>query len=309
MGRAEAKLRALQRQEAEEREAWRRAEQFYENYCADFLTEWNEADHPREPGGTPIGGRFAKANGGGGASAETHDRPAGPGSSDGKELPQPTPRMLELAGLWHQTKNALDQVRREMQVLPKWIASDRAQLARGGRYSYIHQQNLIKNQRALEEAKALAPQLAQQLDDLKQLYGALGYDEVPYSTFTPGESIVAGVGIEAVGRAMARGGTPAGLQLTGIEFDIVSAAMAGPALLRLGKGILSKGLSVVGRKAPRDTVALTPYGGVGGGHHVGAKRAFEGAAGYDVNAALAMSRKELARYKVSHTEITTTQRR
>jgi hypothetical protein len=65
---AEQKLRALQRQEAEEREAWFRAQQFYETYRA-FLIEWNEADHPRQPKGTPVGGQWASKGGGGSAAA------------------------------------------------------------------------------------------------------------------------------------------------------------------------------------------------------------------------------------------------
>ncbi|MEX0675931.1 MAG: DddA-like double-stranded DNA deaminase toxin [Pirellulales bacterium] len=42
------------------------------------------------------------------------------------------------------------------------------------------------------------------------------------------------------GWAVARGGTPAGLQSTGIEFEIASALLAGPAVLRLGKAVLGK---------------------------------------------------------------------
>lgn len=65
-------------------------------------------------------------------------------------------------------------------------------------------------------------------------------DEVPYWTFTPAETIEQGKGIEEVGRAVARGGTPRGLQSTGIEFEIASAILAGPAILRLGKALLGR---------------------------------------------------------------------
>ena len=48
---------------------------------------------------------------------------------------------------------------------------------------------------------------------------------------------------------------------------------------------------------------LRPYGGPGGGHHVPAKSAFTGAAGYDANAALAIPNAELARLKISHSAV------
>jgi hypothetical protein len=40
-----------------------------------------------------------------------------------------------------------------------------------------------------------------------------------------------------------------------------------------------------------------------GGHHVGAKKAFEGAAGYDASAALAIPNAELERLGVSHNAV------
>lgn len=46
------------------------------------------------------------------------------------------------------------------------------------------------------------------------------------------------------------------------------------------------------------------HGGPGGGHHVPAKSAFNGAAGYDAKAALAVPNSELARLGVSHSQIT-----
>jgi hypothetical protein len=54
--RAEQELRALQRKEAEEREAWRRAEQFYETHCLQ-LAEWDPTDLG-SPGERPCGALF-----------------------------------------------------------------------------------------------------------------------------------------------------------------------------------------------------------------------------------------------------------
>lgn len=54
---------------------------------------------------------------------------------------------------------------------------------------------------------------------------------------------------------------------------------------------------------------LEPYRGPGGGHHVPAKKAFEGAKGYDPNKALAISNAELQRLGANHGLITTEQMR
>jgi hypothetical protein len=59
-----------------------------------------------------------------------------------------------------------------------------------------------------------------------------------------------------------------------------------------------------GWKVAQEAVTLRPYGGKGGGHHVAAKKAFEGGPGYDVDAALAIPREELARLKIYHSSIT-----
>lgn len=50
-------------------------------------------------------------------------------------------------------------------------------------------------------------------------------------------------------------------------------------------------------------VILRPYGGPGGGHHVPAKGAFFGAAGYDAKAALAIPNEELTRLGISHSAV------
>jgi hypothetical protein len=80
--KAADELRAVQRQEAEERDAWRRAEKFVEMLLEGRsetrqsqrrlhdqphlpgIVEWN-ADQPRQPKGTPEGGQWAPKGGGG----------------------------------------------------------------------------------------------------------------------------------------------------------------------------------------------------------------------------------------------------
>ena len=57
-------------------------------------------------------------------------------------------------------------------------------------------------------------------------------------------------------------------------------------------------------KTAVEAAELKPYGGPGGGHHVPAKKAFEGAPGYDLNKALAVPNAELARLGVDHGLVT-----
>mgnify|MGYP000019068328 CR=1 FL=1 len=54
----------------------------------------------------------------------------------------------------------------------------------------------------------------------------------------------------------------------------------------------------------RHAAELKPYGGPGGGHHIPAKKAFEDAAGYDINAALALPNAEMLRLGVNHRTVT-----
>jgi hypothetical protein len=56
-----------------------------------------------------------------------------------------------------------------------------------------------------------------------------------------------------------------------------------------------------------EAAELKPYTGPGGGHHVPAKSAFRGAAGYDENAALALPNAEMERLGVDHTAVTSAQ--
>ncbi len=299
---AQEKLRRIEQAEAEERRAWHAIEQFTK---ADSpVTEWNEADHPRAPTGTPIGGQWIPKVGGGhgGGTGTGKGRTASSNGSRAGGEDEPNPQMLELAHTWWQTKNALEQTRRDIEDLPKRIERNRAQL--NSRYGYLYKKHLAKDKEELEAAKALLPQLEAQSRELEREYHEAGYDDIPYSTFTPGETIVGGKGIEQVGRAVARGGTPRGLQSTGIEFEIASALLAGPAILRLGKALLGKAAAAARPKIASEAVALKPYGGAGGGHHIPAKRAFEGAARYDAKTALAIPNDELARQGVVHSTVT-----
>ncbi|MBK9263246.1 MAG: hypothetical protein IPM54_26020 [Polyangiaceae bacterium] len=60
---------------------------------------------------------------------------------------------------------------------------------------------------------------------------------------------------------------------------------------------------------PAEPAELKPYGGPGGGHHVPAKRAFEGAPGYDLKKALAIPNAELDKLGVKHAIVTGAQRK
>jgi RHS repeat-associated protein len=60
----------------------------------------------------------------------------------------------------------------------------------------------------------------------------------------------------------------------------------------------------VHNEGPCGTALMKAYGGPGGGHHVFAKKAFEGAVGYDAKTALAIPNAELAKLGVSHPVVT-----
>ena len=295
----ERKLRNILAAEAETRAAQKRHERFYESYSA-RLAEWAEVDHPRQPKGTSDGGQWVAKGGGGGSSG-------GPGHSGTSREPNgvghrsATPDMLDLAHAWWQTNNLLQQSRRDLETLPARIASEQAKLGSRDGHSNVHAQNLATAQRDLEHAKALVPQLEKQLHELAQQYHDSGYDEVPYSTWTPGETLVGGKGIEDVGLAVAMGGSPAGLKPTGIEFDI---ALAATSVFQLGRAALRKAATAAPKSVASEPAALKPYGGAGGGHHVPAKKAFEGAAGYNAKDALAIPRDELSRLGVVHSTVT-----
>ncbi len=199
---------------------------------------WDPSKHPRQ-GGPPNAGWFATTGNSGGASGGSRHSDFDSESSDVVD-PEPTADMLALAHAWWQTNQLLQQSHHDIERLPARIASERNQLGTGGRYAYLHVQNLAQAKRDLANAKAAIPGLAQQLRDLEQLYRDSGYHKIPYSAWTPAETLIGGVGIQAVGRAVANAGTPAGLRSTGIEFDV---AMGAPAVLQLGKTLLRKAMA------------------------------------------------------------------
>jgi hypothetical protein len=78
------------------------------------------------------------------------------------------------------------------------------------------------------------------------------------------------------------------------------------ALPALGRGMgrnWSSGSAALAESA--EAAEMRAYGGPGGGHHVPAKGAFTGAAGYDPNAALAIPNAEMARLGVNHLRVVT----
>ncbi len=97
---AQEKLRAIEQVEAEERRAWHAFEQFTE--ADSLVTEWNEADHPRAPTGTPIGGQWIPKHGGGhgGETDTAKGRTAGSNGPSASGEDEPDPQMLELAHTW-----------------------------------------------------------------------------------------------------------------------------------------------------------------------------------------------------------------
>jgi hypothetical protein len=305
--RAEVKLRAIQQVEQQQRRALQAAKQFME--ANSLLTEWNEADHPRAPKGTPIGGQWVDKGGGGSGAASRADRLGSGSERHADEKREPDSHMLELAHTWWQTKGALEQTRRDIEELPGRIASERAQLRFGGRPAPVHAHRAANAQRELDAAKALAPELEKQLRELEQQYQDLGYEDVPYSAWTPGETFIAGRGIEEVGRAVALSGRPAGLTTSSIDVDIATLVLGAPAALRLGKALLSKTAARSAGSVSSKAATLRPYGGAGGGHHVPAKSAFKGAATYDAKAALALPNEELAKLNVRHAAVTGAQKR
>ena len=210
---------------------------------------WDSSKHPRAPQGQSDGGQWV-ANGGSAGASGKSDRAGSGAKPRSEDQPSAPPRMLELANAWWKTNSLLRQCRRDIEKLPARIANEESQLGSGGRYAYVHTQNLAKNKQDLAAAQALVPQLEAQLDALKQEYHDSGYDEVDYATWTPGETLVGGRGIEQVGSAVDIGGSPAGLKPTGIEFDV---ALAAGSILQLGKAALGKALG----KTPSGIAELT----------------------------------------------------
>jgi hypothetical protein len=189
----ESQLRRLLAVEAEAREAQGRIERLVEGSTLQEF-QWDPGKHPRR-GGAPNAGWFATTGGTGvtastGRSVGKLDRAGRDGERDANGKHQVPPRMLELAGAWSQTRDQLDQYRRDIERLPSRIASERAQLGSGGRYAYVHTQNLANAEQDLETAKAQVPELEAQLRELEKEYHESGYDDVGYGTTTPGETFV-----------------------------------------------------------------------------------------------------------------------
>jgi hypothetical protein len=217
--------------------------------------DWDPARHPRR-GGPPNAGWFATtgsagaANGAAGSStsAAKFARAIKGEDSDRSDQDTTPPRMLELAGAWVHTKDRLDQYRSDLEKLPKRIESELSQLGTGGRYAYVHTQNLAKAQKDLETAKAQVPKLEAQLRVLEKEYHDSGFDDVPYGSWTPGETIISGRGIKEVGDVLKYGGSPAGLKPTGIEYEV---ALGAASALQLGKAALKAGLATAPSSAPK----------------------------------------------------------
>ena len=63
-----------------------------------------------------------------------------------------------------------------------------------------------------------------------------------------------------------------------------------------------------GGKAAPNSIELRPYGGPGGGHHTPAKKAFEGALGYDAKKALAIPNEVMKSLGIEHSAVTGAQK-
>ncbi len=74
-------------------------------------------------------------------------------------------------------------------------------------------------------------------------------------------------------------------------------------------GALAGAGAVVGRIADKRAIEMRQYGGPGGGHHTPPKKAFEGAAGYDKNKALAIPNDVMELLGIRHPIITGEQAR
>ncbi len=63
------------------------------------------------------------------------------------------------------------------------------------------------------------------------------------------------------------------------------------------------------KRGLKGAAELRPYGGPGGGHHVLAKKLFEGVPGYDANKALAIPNEAMEKLGIRHQRITQAQRK
>jgi RHS repeat-associated protein len=95
--------------------------------------------------------------------------------------------------------------------------------------------------------------------------------------------------------------------------EFLSSAYIGGKIIPVGGGAkgnlmkpatAAKNVATVAKDITEEQVLLKEYGGPGGGHHIPAKSAFIGAAGYDLNKALAIPNAELARLGINHGVVT-----
>lgn len=63
------------------------------------------------------------------------------------------------------------------------------------------------------------------------------------------------------------------------------------------------------KRGLKGAAELRPYGGPGGGHHIPARKVFEGAPGYDAKKALALPNEVMKKLDIKHQVITQWQRR
>ncbi|MBI3836670.1 MAG: hypothetical protein HY288_01885 [Planctomycetia bacterium] len=180
----------MQRNEAQEREAWRRAEQFYETHCAS-LAEWDEADHPRQPKGTPQGGQWAP-KGGGGFLGGVIRRNQAVGELTGIV----TPGMVQSSRLAAQLQAA--------GRLPAEVAAAAAAgLVTGGKAIVNGSATAVKNVASLGLSSSQLELIGVTKEDRER-----GYDTVVTIATASGQVLIA-VGTSGVTAALSKGGTVA----------------------------------------------------------------------------------------------------
>ncbi|MGD9720779.1 MAG: hypothetical protein AB7O59_13905 [Pirellulales bacterium] len=157
-----------------------------------------------------------------------------------------------MARTWREKKTQLDQHRSNIEALPQTIEQLRAQIGHGGRCSYLHKQHLAKAEQDLKTIPAEIRRLKEELRELEQEYKKAGYEEIGYTTWTPGETLVSGRTIGEVADVLQHTGSFARPTPTGIEFDL---ALAGLSALKVGKAVSQRAANFAKRRAARSTVS------------------------------------------------------
>jgi hypothetical protein len=311
-------LRTLLREEAATQEAQKRWERFYEAYIA-REAQWNPADHPRAPKGQPEGGQWVNKDGAGGSS--------------GAKM---SPTFLDALIRRNQTIAGLATV-----VTPGMIRSNRiatelqSAIRRPGEVARGVAAGLGTGGKAFVNGFATAVKSVATLGlntSQLELIGVTkedrdrGYDTAVAISTASGQVLIA-VGTGGITSALSKGGSVARAasgalilydaagNAVGVVQGVYDANQNGVSVangMKVAGGLLGLGANVGAAKSLTKTTgnvasepaALKPYGGTGGGHHVPAKSAFEGATGYNANAALAIPRDELKRLGVVHTTVT-----